>query len=337
MKASIEASLIKSPNLLIVDDDLDHLNQMLDYLGQRPAQLFQARHVEQAKKILGKRSIDAIITDWQMPDRSGLELVQDLRQSGFDGPLLICTGMMLSNQHLQAAFEAGASDYLRKPLNAVELNVRLDHALQRFSQQRAMNLHNQSQHRFIHYLGSHLGADLIELRRSLLSETASAEASERIDQITHDFHQLMDWARFRFELSTVQSRRFTLKSLIKNLETRFQTGENRLRFRGGREYTLHSNPDLLLRILGQLIQNACEHSEGIVLVEVTEVTDAIRFRVSDEDTELSEGALERLLDGRSGGLGLLMVHDLLSLLGSRLEARRRRRGGNQFFFELKHP
>lgn len=335
MKASIEASLIKSPNLLIVDDDLDHLNQMLDYLGQRPAQLFQARHVEQAKKILGKRSIDAIITDWQMPDRSGLELVKDLRQSGFAGPLLICTGMMLSNQHLQAAFEAGASDYLRKPLNAVELNVRLDHALQRFAQQRALNLHNQSQHRFIHYLGSHLGSDLVELRRLHQQQEADAtEAPELVEQITHDFHQLMDWARFRFEMSTVQSRRFGLKSLIKTLEKRFQTDDHRLRFRGGREQTLHSNPDLLLRILGQLIQNACEHSNGQVLVEITELTDTFRFSVSDEDLELSEGALERLLDGREGGLGLLVVHDLLSLLGSRLQGRRRRSGGNQFFFEL---
>lgn len=324
-----------SPHILIVDDDLDHLEQMLGYLAQRQTQLFQARHVEQAKKILGKRRIDAIITDWQMPDASGLALVKHLRQSGFEGPLLICTGMMLSDQHLQAAFEAGANDYLRKPLNAVELNARLDHALERFAHQTMLRLYNQSQQRFIHYLGSHLGADLMELQRKHnLKDGVDPESHDFINHMVDDFHQLMDWGRFRFNLPTLEPRCFAVKALLKNLETRFSAHQTRLSFRGGRQQELCSNPELLLRVLTQLIENACEHTSGQVLIEVTALEDTLRFSVSDEDTELNEGQIERLLDGREGGLGLLVVHDVLNLLNSQLQARRRRRGGNQFFFDM---
>ncbi len=325
----------KSPHILIVDDDLDHLEQMQGYLSQRQARLFQARHVEQAQKIIGKRRIDAIITDWQMPDASGLALVKHLRQSGFEGPLLICTGMMLSDQHLQAAFEAGANDYLRKPLNAVELNARLDHALERFAHQNMLGLYNQSQQRFIHYLGSHLGADLMELQRKHAVKAVEVpENQDFINQMVDDFHQLMDWGRFRFDLPTLEPRAFAVKALLKNLEARFSAHQARLSFRGGRQRDLYSNPELLLRVLTQLIENACEHTSGQVLIEVTALDDALRFSVSDEDIELNEGQLERILDGREVGLGLLIVHDVLNLLHSQLQARRRRHGGNQFFFDI---
>ena len=138
MKQLIANSLNRSTNILIVDDDIEQLAEMVSWLEHRKGKLYQARSSEQAQKILSSQWIDAVITDWQLPKMSGLALIRYLREENFKGPLLLCTGMMLSPQHLQEAFDAGANDYLRKPMNKVELNARFTSALQLYQQREAL-------------------------------------------------------------------------------------------------------------------------------------------------------------------------------------------------------
>ena len=110
-------------NILLVDDNPNHLEQMLEWLSSRHFNLLQAKNGEQALTILNKRNVELVISDWQLPGVSGVELFSQLRAHGFKGPLLICTGFMLAPEHLQQAFNAGANDYLRKPMNKVEFNA----------------------------------------------------------------------------------------------------------------------------------------------------------------------------------------------------------------------
>src|SRR3990167_7122113 len=104
MKRLMLNLLQKSQRLLIVDDELESLSLMLDWLSPRNTRIYQARSGEQALKVLQKKTVDAVISDWQLPGLSGLDLVRSLRSSGFAGPLLICTGYMLSAEHLLEAF-----------------------------------------------------------------------------------------------------------------------------------------------------------------------------------------------------------------------------------------
>lgn len=342
MKQAIENLLLKSPQILIVEDDRQQLSQLVDWLSEREGKLFQARSSEQAQAILKDQRVDAVITDWQLPGRSGLDLISDLRESGFKGPLLICTGMMLSPEHLRKAFDAGVDDYLRKPLNGVELNVRLDNALQLHAHRQVLGKYLRSQAYFIQFISRHLGEGLDQLSQiqaQIKVKQAISDEQTVAHQITltirQRFHRLMQWARFRFALHDLQFTRFEVKQLLKSLASNFQAESNRLLVRGGKDLYLVSDPDLLQRVLSQLIDNALKFSAGQVLIQVEQQGAKLRFLIKDAGENLNEGQAEQLLESSSLGLGLHICQDLLGILGADLRLQKGRKGDTQFYFELE--
>ncbi len=343
MKQTIENSLIKAPRLLIVEDDRQQLAQMVDWLSQREGSVYQARSSEQAQDILNQEWVDAVITDWQLPGRSGLDLIRDLRQAGFAGPLLICTGLMLSPADLRAAFDAGVDDYLRKPLNDVELNTRLNNSLQLYAHRRVLDLYATSQTEFIQFMSRKMGAGLDhmgQLHRLIAAHAEPSpeqcEASRVNEDLSRQFYQCMEWARFRFALHHIQFQRFELKQLLKSMEARFPDRAGRLLIRGGKDLFLHSDPDLLQRVLWQLIDNALRYSAGQVKLEISLLDDQrLRLMIKDSGEQLNEGQVEELLSPRQRGLGLHICQDLLRILGSTLVAQKGRKGDTQIYFELK--
>jgi|GEM_PF-654278 len=338
MKQAIKNLFIKSPQILIIDDSPDDLSQIVEWLSQRPCHLYQARTGEMAQKILAKNPVDAVVTDWHLPGLSGLDLIARLRESGFGGPLLMCTGVMLSAAHLKQAFEAGADDYLRKPLNATELYARLDSALQLYAQHQVITNINQSQARFIHLLSTQVGHHLSVLnqRVSLLGTKTpgASELSAKQLELTQQFKKLMDWGRYRQSLQYIQQQQFPLEHLIQSLEQHFASASHRLFFRGGRKLMMYAEPDIVKRILLQLLDNALVYTEGPVLLKIVAKERGIQLRVEDQGDTLTEGELARLAEGKGTGLGLDICHDLLALLGSKLQAKPLRKQGSVFFFEL---
>lgn len=342
MKQTIENLFIKSPHILIVDDDKEHLGLLLDCLSDQQGHIYQARTGELAQKILIKNTVDLVITDWQLPGISGLELIQELRALDFRGPLLICTGMMLSSEHLRMAFEAGASDYLRKPFNRVELNARLNNSLRLYAQHEALQHLNTSQTRFINFMSEHLGQDLqhlIQLQKQSVQSTTGSQSSEAhaeehilTQNLSQQFQKLMNWGRYRFALQEIPFQTFALKDLLKSLEYHFNTYSHRLFLRGGRELQVYSAPELLRRILIQLLDNAFKYSEGTVTLKISQTDQRLRFEVQDSGT-ISEDQLFDLCQNQNTGLGLEICHDLLTLLNSQLQGKRGK-NGSRFFFDV---
>ncbi len=120
-------------NILIIDDQYAQLEIVINTIEQNTTgyQLFLALNAETALKIVGKETIDLIITDWEMPDVDGIELIKKLKQieTTKDIPVIMCTGIMTTSENLRIALEAGAVDFIRKPVDAIELIARIHSAL----------------------------------------------------------------------------------------------------------------------------------------------------------------------------------------------------------------
>ena len=69
--------------------------------------------------------IDLILTDWNMPNVSGLELVQEIRATGSAVPIIMVTTEAQKSQVI-AAIQAGVNDYLTKPFESDDLRAKLD-------------------------------------------------------------------------------------------------------------------------------------------------------------------------------------------------------------------
>ena len=70
-------------------------------------------------------NFDMVLTDWNMPVRTGLELVQDIRGTGSQVPIIMITTEAQKTQVI-AAIQAGVTDYLTKPFESDDLRAKLD-------------------------------------------------------------------------------------------------------------------------------------------------------------------------------------------------------------------
>ncbi|MCK5535839.1 MAG: hybrid sensor histidine kinase/response regulator [Bacteroidales bacterium] len=116
--------------ILIVDDELYHLEIIMDVIereGGESYQVLQALNGKTAFMIAKKEIPNLIITDWEMPEIDGIEFIQLLKkeESTMDIPVIMCSGKMTSSENLNTALKAGAADFVRKPIDKIELIARI--------------------------------------------------------------------------------------------------------------------------------------------------------------------------------------------------------------------
>jgi len=114
--------------ILIVDDEPALLEGIVKFYieTQEPYELFQALNGETALAVASEVVPDLVLTDWDMPVMDGLQLIAKMKatEAFCDIPVVMMTGMMLSAFDLRTAMSVGAVDYLRKPIDKIELLAR---------------------------------------------------------------------------------------------------------------------------------------------------------------------------------------------------------------------
>jgi len=128
--------------LLLVDDDpdcLDLLSEMLQ-LNHANATMLTTEKFSTALKIAKSEHPDLILTDWDIDDHSGYDLLIRLKsdQETQNIPIIIATGKMTSPEFLKKALDSGASDFIKKPFEVLELNARVDAVLRSSISQKQM-------------------------------------------------------------------------------------------------------------------------------------------------------------------------------------------------------
>ena len=109
-------------NILVVEDSEFQSEIFIFYLkGMGFNKITQAGNGAEAFALLEKDSYDLIISDWEMPEMDGLELLGRIRQNDIleNIPFIILT-VFDDKEKIIAAVKAGITDYIVKP---VERNV----------------------------------------------------------------------------------------------------------------------------------------------------------------------------------------------------------------------
>lgn len=119
--------------VLLVDDDVNNL-QLLNAIFENHCpqiDILQTNNPKNAMHIVEKIKPDLVITDWDMPQLNGLELIAQLKKNKEtrDIPVIMATGVHISSDDLQVALTSGAVDFIKKPFDAQELIARTNSAL----------------------------------------------------------------------------------------------------------------------------------------------------------------------------------------------------------------
>jgi DNA-binding response OmpR family regulator len=112
-------------HILVVEDDPRLGRLLLRLLGDDRHVVELAQDAREATELLESEvALHAVILDLGLPDRSGLDVLRDLRRVGSDLPVMILTASDSIEDRVRG-LDAGADDYMVKPFAYEELEARL--------------------------------------------------------------------------------------------------------------------------------------------------------------------------------------------------------------------
>ena len=116
-------------HILVIDDD-DRLRQLLkDFLKKNSFKVSVSPNANKAVKLLNEFIFDLIVLDVMMPEKTGIELINELG-SKFETPILLLTALDQIDDKIKG-LKSGADDYLTKPFDPEELLLRINNILKR--------------------------------------------------------------------------------------------------------------------------------------------------------------------------------------------------------------
>jgi DNA-binding NtrC family response regulator len=112
-------------SLLVVDDEVTTRNLCRDVAVEAGLQVYVAQTTEEALEILDQYPVDIVVTDLQVPQLGGLELLKRTRANNAEIAIIVLTQYGTIATAIEAT-RLGATDYVTKPFHVEELRAKLD-------------------------------------------------------------------------------------------------------------------------------------------------------------------------------------------------------------------
>ncbi len=119
-------------NILIIDDDSRIRDLLKAYLQKKGFLVDVAIDAFEAREKIANNNYDLLIVDVMMPKETGIEFTEKYKASGGTCPILMLTAMGESENRIKG-LESGADDYLAKPFEPRELELRANNLIKRFA------------------------------------------------------------------------------------------------------------------------------------------------------------------------------------------------------------
>ena len=116
---------------ILVADDTANIRRLFEYtLEKNGFNAYTAENGEKALEIIGSTHIDLMVLDLMMPKMDGWETLKILRESNSNLPVLIITAKD-NPEDVRKSFLLGTDDYMTKPVDEVEMILRIKALLRR--------------------------------------------------------------------------------------------------------------------------------------------------------------------------------------------------------------
>lgn len=345
----------KDIHILVVDDVPQNLVAISALLTRPGVQVLQAASGTEALEILLKEEVAVALVDVQMPQMDGFELAELIRgtERTRHTPIIFLTASASNPTRTFRGYEAGAVDFLHKPIDANVLRGKVDVFIELHSQKMRLSLQLEELRNalrmnevFVAVLGHDLRNPLgaIVNGAELVSRLSTDEKVLRVaglirnsaDRMTRMIEQLLDVARIRAGRIEMKPAEGDLEALSRSLIAELERDPNRGRvmLSAVGDARARFDPDRIGAAISNLLGNAMQHgsAEKPIRLDIDgSAADNVVLRVSNEGV-IPEDILATIFEpfhssGPSSrpqgglGLGLYIVQQFVSAHGGTVRAR----------------
>jgi two-component system response regulator PilR (NtrC family) len=182
--------------ILVVDDERSMQEFLEIFLRREGYEVATASDVDTAVALLESDEVDLVLTDMQMPEKSGLDLILAARGVSPETLVIVVTAFGTTDSAI-AAMKEGAYDYLTKPFKVDELRIVIEKALEKkvlARENRRLRREIRSRSRSRHMIGHstamqevfELIAQVAETKTNVLVYGESGTGKELVARAIHD-------------------------------------------------------------------------------------------------------------------------------------------------------
>lgn len=160
--------------ILVADDDRDTRRLLTKFLNRWDHEVVTAIDGIEAIEVLRREPISLVISDWMMPNVDGVELCRNIRSAALDRYIYVILLTAKNAKHeLVTGMAAGADDFIVKPFNKGELEVRIRAGARMVDLQASLEQKNRNLEDAYSVIEKDLQA-AAELQRSFLPNPAAS-------------------------------------------------------------------------------------------------------------------------------------------------------------------
>jgi two-component system, sensor histidine kinase and response regulator len=360
------------PKLLVVDDIAANRELLLEILALEGYSAVTASSGAEALRLVAKEDPELMLLDVNMPGMDGLEVCRRLRANPETRslPIILVTALAEREQRL-AGVEAGANDYLTKPIDRTELLLRVRNALglralhrevarQYAELQKLERMRDSLVHMLVHDLRSPLTGitgylELSQMRVAELHEPELerdlSEARQSVAELTEMVSDVLDVSRFEagamplklvpLDLRTVAAEAIAMIGSPRHVTITYEPASHAI--------DLVADSTVLRRVIANLVGNAVKFSPRGSVVRVTASPNGSpgsgEVRVADQGQGIPAEYHERIFEKfgqvegngagvRSSGLGLAYCKLAVEAHKGRIGVESQPGAGSTFWFVL---
>jgi len=114
--------------ILVVDDDSTFCIMLKTFLSKKGHEVKEAFSFDEAVRIIKAEEIDVLLSDFRLPDHSGMDLLVEAKRKSSDTIVILMTGYA-DIRIAVSAIKKGAYEYVTKPINPDEILLTITNAL----------------------------------------------------------------------------------------------------------------------------------------------------------------------------------------------------------------
>jgi diguanylate cyclase (GGDEF)-like protein len=129
MERYMEQTVYKNTKIIVVDDEVETLNLIRDYLSEKGMNVTVAETGEKAVELLSEHAFDIAILDLYLTDTTGLELLREIKEFHPKMQAIMITGYGTIHDAVEC-MKMGAADFITKPLLLDHIHLTINKLLE---------------------------------------------------------------------------------------------------------------------------------------------------------------------------------------------------------------